>query len=37
MKKLTSFRFKDFDYSKVDQMDYNLYQWDKRKYKTIWL
>ncbi len=33
----TNFRFKDYDYSKVDQMDYNDKGWDKTKYKTFWI
>ena len=33
----TNYRFKDFDYSQIDQMDYNAEGYDKSKYKTIWL
>lgn len=33
----TNFRFKNFDYSAIDQMDYNDPAWEKSKYKTVWL
>lgn len=32
-----NFRFKDYDYGKIDQMDYDQPFWDKSKYKTVWL
>ncbi len=27
--------FGDFDYSKIDQMDYGLHKWDKSKHKAV--
>lgn len=31
----TNYRLKNYDYSKIDQMDYTMDFWDKSKYKTI--
>jgi len=32
-----NFRFKDYNYGEIDQMDYNYPGWDKSKYKTVML